>query len=56
MQDPQHLYMIFDLMPGGDLMDVLVRDHGRVCVCVGGERVTCLETDWLAGWAGWLTT
>jgi cGMP-dependent protein kinase 2 len=25
-QDPAHLYMLFDLMPGGDLMDVLVAE------------------------------
>lgn len=25
-QDKYHLYLIFDLMPGGDLMDVLVAE------------------------------
>jgi cGMP-dependent protein kinase 2 len=26
LQDPHHLYFLFDLMPGGDLMDVLVAE------------------------------
>jgi len=26
LQDPYHLYFLFDLMPGGDLMDVLVAE------------------------------
>jgi cGMP-dependent protein kinase 2 len=28
-QDSHHLYFLFDLMPGGDLMDVLVGERER---------------------------
>lgn len=39
-----HLYFLFDLMPGGDLMDVLVAEASviRHRVPQGGLRVGCL--------------
>ncbi len=39
VQDPAHLYFLFDLMPGGDLMDVLVSEMVAVISLVG---------DWMA--------
>lgn len=43
-QDKQHLYFLFDLMPGGDLMDVLVAEAKviRQRVPTGNWQVACL--------------
>mmetsp|Transcript_9485 Transcript_9485/g.18847 ORF Transcript_9485/g.18847 Transcript_9485/m.18847 type:complete len:775 (-) Transcript_9485:155-2479(-) len=43
-QDKYHLYFLFDLMTGGDLMDILVSDASAVSVRVhgGGLKPSCL--------------
>lgn len=43
-QDKQHLYFLFDLMPGGDLMDVLVAEAKviRQRVPTANWQVACL--------------
>jgi cGMP-dependent protein kinase 2 len=33
LQDKYHLYFLFDLMPGGDLMDVLVAEAKVIRQC-----------------------
>lgn len=38
-QDKYHLYFLFDLMTGGDLMDVLVSDAAAVSVKVPGSKL-----------------
>jgi cGMP-dependent protein kinase 2 len=45
LQDKYHLYFLFDLMPGGDLMDVLVAEAKIIKHPVpqkGGLRQGCL--------------
>lgn len=44
MQDKYHLYFLFDLMPGGDLMDVLVAEAKviRQRVPSAAWQVACL--------------
>jgi len=37
-QDKYHLYFLFDLMPGGDLMDVLVAE-AKVITAAGAQRI-----------------
>jgi cGMP-dependent protein kinase 2 len=44
LQDKYHLYFLFDLMPGGDLMDVLVAEAKviRQRVPSAAWQVACL--------------
>lgn len=45
-QDAQHLYLLFDLLPGGDLMDVLVAESRQVAYKEeeeGGREDGCSE-------------
>lgn len=37
LQDKYHLYFLFDLMSGGDLMDVLVSEAQVCWVCAASE-------------------
>jgi hypothetical protein len=54
-QDKHHLYFLFDLMPGGDLMDVLVAEAKIIKHPVpqkGSLRQGCLAPKVCAcGWA-----
>jgi cGMP-dependent protein kinase 2 len=54
LQDTHHLYFLFDLMPGGDLMDVLVAEAKIIKHPVpqkGSLRQGCLSPKvcWQAG-------
>jgi cGMP-dependent protein kinase 2 len=43
-QDKYHLYFLFDLLPGGDLMDVLVSEAKVITHSTGSSALPCLAT------------
>lgn len=43
-QDKYHLYFLFDLLPGGDLMDVLVSEAKVITHSTGKSSLPCLTT------------
>jgi hypothetical protein len=43
-QDKYHLYFLFDLLPGGDLMDILVAEAKVVTHRAANGQLSCFQT------------